>query len=343
MSASTKIEWTRGDDGAAGATWNPVTGCTKVSEGCDNCYAETFAEPWRGIPGHPFEQGFDIRRWPDRLEVPLRRKKPTRYFVNSMSDLWHDAVGTDFLARVFAVMAWPTGTRSTYSPSGPAGCTRCWPAGSSGAWCAPRCVTTGLRRRQPRQPLTPGTCRTCGWGSRSSRGSGRRSGWTSSRQRRPGRSSSPAASRCWGRWTCGRGSGPGWTGSSRAASPGRGRPPDRPIRDSELGAQLAVRRQHRARRILPVGDALAQLRSDALVCAWCLAHTPRLLVASTPDPLLSFAPVPRRCGMAASRGALIWALCPRHMRHPCDGSQPLGSDGGMDIVASLTCLVEEEA
>jgi hypothetical protein len=61
MSTATKIEWTRSDDGSAGATWNPVTGCTKVSEGCDHCYAETFAERRRGIPGHPFEQGFDVR------------------------------------------------------------------------------------------------------------------------------------------------------------------------------------------------------------------------------------------------------------------------------------------
>jgi len=107
MSTATKIEWTRSDDGSAGATWNPVTGCTKVSEGCDHfhCYAETFAERWRGIPGHPFEQGFDVRLWPDRLQLPLRRKRPTRYFVNSMSDLWHDAVSVDLLARVFAVMA----------------------------------------------------------------------------------------------------------------------------------------------------------------------------------------------------------------------------------------------
>ncbi len=105
MSTATKIEWTRGDDGSAGATWNPVTGCTKVSEGCDNCYAETFAERWRGVPGHPFEQGFDVRLWPDRLGLPLRRRKPTRYFVNSMSDLWHDAVDVEFVARVFAVVA----------------------------------------------------------------------------------------------------------------------------------------------------------------------------------------------------------------------------------------------
>jgi len=82
-----------------------VTGCTKVPEGCDNYVAETFAERWRRIPGHPFEQGFDVRLWPDRLGLPLRRRKPTRYFVNSMSDLWHGAVGTDFLAQVVAVTA----------------------------------------------------------------------------------------------------------------------------------------------------------------------------------------------------------------------------------------------
>jgi hypothetical protein len=86
VSTATKIEWTRGDDGSAGATWNPVTGCTKVSEGCDHCYAETFAERWRGVKGHPFEQGFDIRLWPERLDLPLRWRKPRRIFLNSMSD-----------------------------------------------------------------------------------------------------------------------------------------------------------------------------------------------------------------------------------------------------------------
>ena len=105
MSASTPIEWTRSDDGSAGATWNPVTGCTKVSEGCDHCYAETFAERWRGVPGHPFEQGFDVRLWPERLTLPLRWRRPRRVFLNSMSDLWHDAVGADLIARVFAVIA----------------------------------------------------------------------------------------------------------------------------------------------------------------------------------------------------------------------------------------------
>lgn len=98
MSDNSKIEWTQ-------ATWNPVTGCTKVSPGCDHCYAETFAERWRGIPGHPFEQGFDIRLWPDRLELPLRWRKPRRVFVNSMSDLFHEAVPDEYIAKVFAVMA----------------------------------------------------------------------------------------------------------------------------------------------------------------------------------------------------------------------------------------------
>jgi protein gp37 len=105
VSTATKIEWTRSDDGAAGATWNPVTGCTKVSEGCDHCYAETFAERWRGVPRHPFEQGFDVRPWPERLSLPLTWRKPRRVFLNSMSDLWHEQIGTDLIARVFAVIA----------------------------------------------------------------------------------------------------------------------------------------------------------------------------------------------------------------------------------------------
>jgi protein gp37 len=92
------IEWTE-------ATWNPVTGCTKVSAGCDNCYAARFAERWRGLPGHPYEQGFDLRLWPDRLVFPLRWRRPRMVFVNSMSDLFHDQVPDEFIARVFAVMA----------------------------------------------------------------------------------------------------------------------------------------------------------------------------------------------------------------------------------------------
>jgi protein gp37 len=92
------IEWTE-------ATWNPVTGCTKVSAGCDNCYADRFAERWRGLPGHPYEQGFDLRLWPDRLVLPLRWRRPRMVFVNSMSDLFHDQVPDEFIAAVFATMA----------------------------------------------------------------------------------------------------------------------------------------------------------------------------------------------------------------------------------------------
>jgi|SRR5581483_7114619 len=104
MSDKSKIEWTQSDDGTPGATWNPVTGCTKVSPGCDHCYAETFAERWRGTPGHHFENGFDVTLRPERLEQPLRWKRPRRIFTNSMSDLFHEAVPDDYIAQVFAVM-----------------------------------------------------------------------------------------------------------------------------------------------------------------------------------------------------------------------------------------------
>jgi protein gp37 len=97
MSDKSKIEWTQ-------ASWNCVTGCTKVSAGCDHCYAETFAERWRGIPGHHFEQGFDVRLWPERLDIPRHWKRPRRIFVNSMSDAFHDAVPDSFLDDMFAVM-----------------------------------------------------------------------------------------------------------------------------------------------------------------------------------------------------------------------------------------------
>jgi protein gp37 len=112
MADKSKIEWTQSDDGTPGATWNPVTGCTKISPGCDHCYAETFAERWRGIPGHHFENGFVVTLRPDRLEQPIRWKRPRRIFVNSMSDLFHQAVPDRFIARVFAVMA--TARQHTY-------------------------------------------------------------------------------------------------------------------------------------------------------------------------------------------------------------------------------------
>ena len=97
MSQKSEIEWTD-------ATWNPVTGCTKVGPGCDNCYAERFAERWRGISGHPYEQGFDLRQWPSRLDQPSLWKKPRMIFVNSMSDLFHKEVDRRFVDRVFGVM-----------------------------------------------------------------------------------------------------------------------------------------------------------------------------------------------------------------------------------------------
>lgn len=97
MSLASTIEWTD-------ATWNPVTGCNKVSPGCKHCYAETFAERWRGIPGHHFEQGFDLKLWPERLSLPLSWTKPRKIFVNSMSDLFHKDVPDEFVERVFRVM-----------------------------------------------------------------------------------------------------------------------------------------------------------------------------------------------------------------------------------------------
>lgn len=98
MSLQSTIEWTD-------ATWNPVTGCTEVSPGCDHCYARTFAERWRGTPGHPYEQGFDLRLWPNRLKYPLQWKKPLRIFTNSMSDLFHKDVPDEYILDVFGIMA----------------------------------------------------------------------------------------------------------------------------------------------------------------------------------------------------------------------------------------------
>ena len=97
MADRSRIEWTE-------ATWNPVTGCSKVSPGCAHCYAETFAERWRGVPGHPYEQGFDLRVWPERLEMPLRWRRPRTVFVNSMSDLFHEDIPDHYVAQVFDVM-----------------------------------------------------------------------------------------------------------------------------------------------------------------------------------------------------------------------------------------------
>lgn len=97
MSAHSEIEWTE-------ATWNPVTGCDKVSPGCAHCYAETFAERFRGVDGHHFEQGFDLKLWPERLEMPLRWRTPKLIFVNSMSDIFHEQISLDYIKRIFDVM-----------------------------------------------------------------------------------------------------------------------------------------------------------------------------------------------------------------------------------------------
>ena len=97
MSDRSAIEWTD-------ATWNPVTGCTEVSPGCDHCYARTFSERFRGVDGHPFSGGFDLQLRPERLEIPLRWRRPRRVFVNSMSDLFHRDVPEEYIAKVFSTM-----------------------------------------------------------------------------------------------------------------------------------------------------------------------------------------------------------------------------------------------
>src|ERR1017187_3425115 len=91
-----RIEWTE-------MTWNPVTGCDQVSPGCAHRYAKTFAERWRGIPGHHYEQGFVLRLWPERLSQPATWTRPRVVFVNSMSDLFHEGIPVDYIGEVFAV------------------------------------------------------------------------------------------------------------------------------------------------------------------------------------------------------------------------------------------------
>ncbi|MFO0601305.1 MAG: phage Gp37/Gp68 family protein [Myxococcaceae bacterium] len=97
MSSSSAIEWTD-------ATWNPVRGCTKISPGCKHCYAETFAERWRGLAGHPYEQGFDLRLVPEKLAEPLTWASSKMVFVNSMSDLFQEPVPDEFIVAVGRVM-----------------------------------------------------------------------------------------------------------------------------------------------------------------------------------------------------------------------------------------------
>ena len=97
MAEHSKIEWTD-------STWNPVRGCTKVSPGCKHCYAEAFAERFRGVKGHPYEQGFDLRLVPEKLTEPLLWAAPRMVFVNSMSDLFQEGVPDDYVIKVAKVM-----------------------------------------------------------------------------------------------------------------------------------------------------------------------------------------------------------------------------------------------
>lgn len=98
MTTGTSIEWTE-------MTWNPTVGCTKISPGCKNCYAEKMAERLMAMSTPGYENGFRLTLLPNRLEDPLRRKKPTVYFVNSMSDLFHEDVPFDYIDSVFDVIA----------------------------------------------------------------------------------------------------------------------------------------------------------------------------------------------------------------------------------------------
>ncbi len=93
-----KIEWTE-------ATWNPSTGCNKITAGCKHCYAETMAKRLQAMGTPGYENGFEFTLMPERLDMPLKIKKPTKFFVNSMSDLFHENMPFDFLDKVFAVIS----------------------------------------------------------------------------------------------------------------------------------------------------------------------------------------------------------------------------------------------
>lgn len=97
MALNSRIEWTD-------ATWNPVSGCTKVTRGCDHCYAERIAERFRGVKGHPFENGFDLTLRNHKLREPLAWRASRRIFVNSMSDLFHKEIPKEFVDRIFETM-----------------------------------------------------------------------------------------------------------------------------------------------------------------------------------------------------------------------------------------------
>ena len=97
MAAQSKIEWTE-------QTWNPATGCTKISEGCRNCYAEKMSHRLKAMGLKGYENGFKLTLQPERLDEPLNRKKPTMYFVNSMSDIFHERIPEEYIRRVFEVI-----------------------------------------------------------------------------------------------------------------------------------------------------------------------------------------------------------------------------------------------
>lgn len=97
MSTQSKIEWTE-------QTWNPATGCTKISPGCKHCYAETMANRLQAMGTPGYDNGFKLSLMPSRLSQPLNRKKPTMYFVNSMSDLFHEDIPDDYLDQIFKVI-----------------------------------------------------------------------------------------------------------------------------------------------------------------------------------------------------------------------------------------------
>ena len=97
MTTNTSIEWTE-------QTWNPTTGCDKVSPGCANCYAERIAKRLKSMGAPGYENGFDLSLMKNRLEQPLARKKPTMYFVNSMSDLFHEKIPFEFIDQVFSII-----------------------------------------------------------------------------------------------------------------------------------------------------------------------------------------------------------------------------------------------
>jgi protein gp37 len=97
MASESSIEWTD-------ATWNPIRGCTKISPGCAHCYAELFAERFRGVKGHPYERGFDLRIVREKLAEPFLWKRPSMVFVNSMSDLFHEQISEKYIVDIAQVM-----------------------------------------------------------------------------------------------------------------------------------------------------------------------------------------------------------------------------------------------